>query len=76
MKKCLATCLELNTPCPIDECRNWMNYPKEYNCVLETVRSNGSLTIREVADRLNVSFVRIKQIEDKALKKISHLLKD
>ena len=32
------------------------------------------MTLREVADRIGVSFVRIKQIEDKALKKIGHLL--
>tara|TARA_B100000287_G_scaffold373736_1_gene373093 strand:- start:566 stop:706 length:141 start_codon:yes stop_codon:yes gene_type:complete len=43
---------------------------------LETVDKHGALTLREVADRLGVSFVRIKQIEDKALKKIGLLLKD
>jgi len=41
------------------------------NCVNETVTNNGALTLREVAKRLNVSFVRVKQIEDKALKKLT-----
>jgi DNA-directed RNA polymerase sigma subunit (sigma70/sigma32) len=30
----------------------------------------GNMTLREVADRLGVSFVRIKQIEEKALNKL------
>ncbi len=76
MKKCLSTCQELDVDCPIEECRYWISFPKDRNCTLETVEKHGSLTLREVADRLGVSFVRIKQIEDKALKKIGLLLKD
>jgi len=76
MRKCLQTCKELNVTCPIKECRYWLDYPLENNCVLETVRVNGSMSLRECADRLDISFVRVKQIQDKALKKISLLLKD
>jgi hypothetical protein len=76
MKNCLATCQKLNVECPIEECRYWISYPQDRNCSLETVDKHGALTLREVADRLGVSFVRIKQIEDKALKKIGLLLKD
>ena len=36
----------------------------------KAVEKNGSMTLREVADRMNVSFVRIKQIQDKALEKM------
>ena len=74
MKKCLQTCKSLNVPCPIEECRNWIEYPAELNCMLESIRINGCMTLREVGDRIGLSFVRVKQIEDKTLKKISHLL--
>ena len=70
MKECLKKCKKANSPCQVSDCRMWIKFEKEYNCALETVDKNGSLTLREVADRLGVSFVRIKQIEEAALKKI------
>mgnify|MGYP001310455350 CR=1 FL=1 len=76
MKKCLDTCRKLNIECPIQNCRYWIDYPSEINCSLETVNINSQMTFRQVADRLGISFVRVKQIQDKALKKISHLLKE
>ena len=75
MKKCLQTCKELSVSCPVSECRNWIDYQPEFNCVLEAVSRNDNMTLRECSKRLGVSFVRVKQIEDVALKKISHLLK-
>ena len=75
MKKCLQTCKELEVSCPVKDCRNWIDYPSEFNCVLETVDRNDNMTLRECSKRLGLSFVRVKQIEDVALKKISHLLK-
>ena len=74
MRKCLQTCKELNVSCPIKECRYWISHTPENNCTFEAVKQNGNMTLREVAERLNISFVRVKQIQDKALKKISHLL--
>ena len=76
MKKCLSTCKQMNVSCPINECRYWIDYPSEFNCTFESVSANGYMTLRECAERLGISFVRVKQIEDKALKKISHLLKE
>ena len=75
MKECLSACKRLDVNCPVVECRNWINFPKEKNCLLESVNINGPLTLRQTADRLKISFVRVKQIEDKALKKISHFFK-
>ena len=63
MKKCLQTCKELETACPINECRYWVNYPQDSNCTFETIEKYGNLTLREVADRLDLSYVRIKQIK-------------
>ena len=76
MKNCLQTCKKLNVACPIKECRYWISYEQEHNCTFETVEQNGALTLREAAERLDISFVRVKQIQDSALKKIGHLLKD
>lgn len=76
-KQCLNTCLKLEVSCPNQDCRNWMNYEEEYNCVLYAVdnaeRNNKELTLREVAKRLGCSFVRVKQIEDEALIKLNAL---
>ena len=76
MKPCLLTCRKLNIACPIQECRYWIDYSTEKNCTLESISLNGSMTLRESAERLGISYVRVKQIQDKALKKISHLLKE
>tara|TARA_R100000008_G_C3537435_1_gene142841 strand:+ start:331 stop:513 length:183 start_codon:yes stop_codon:yes gene_type:complete len=48
----------------------WIDYEEDLNCTLITVRKHGNLTLREVAVREGVSFVRIKQIEQKALEKL------
>ena len=71
--KCIKKCRKQKSPCGEKKCRLWIDFKGDLNCTLETVERNGSLTLREVADRLGVSFVRIKQIEDKALKKLSKI---
>jgi len=74
MRRCLQTCKELDVACPVAECRHWVMYPEDNNCTFEAINKNGNMTLREAAKRLHISFVRVKQIEDAALKKISHLL--
>lgn len=69
---CLQTCKKLDVPCPVEECRSWISYPQEFNCVHESIDVNGAMTLREAAERLNISYVRVKQIQDKAMKKIGH----
>ena len=66
--KCLEICRKNSKPCQNKECRLWVDYGPDLNCVSETVSNHGALTLREVAKRLNVSFVRVKQIEDKEIK--------
>jgi len=68
--KCLEECIAKKQACTQKECRLWINFKEEYNCIGETVRRNGKLTLRDVAKRMGVSFVRIKQIQDAAIKKI------
>tara|TARA_R100000700_G_C3123759_1_gene111696 strand:+ start:366 stop:608 length:243 start_codon:yes stop_codon:yes gene_type:complete len=70
MISCCESCVSNDVGCPIEECRYWINYEEDLNCTLIAVDNNGPMTLREIADRMDVSFVRIKQIQDKALKKI------
>ena len=76
MKECAKRCEELHTSCPCEECRLWIDYPEDLNCTLHAVENKhtGELTLREVADRLGISFVRVKQIQDQASRKVVKLL--
>ena len=73
MKKCLQTCRNLGVSCPVKDCRYWVSYKEDYNCMFDSIEKNGNMTLREVAKRLDLSFVGIKQIEDSTIKKIGHL---
>ena len=76
MRECAKRCEELNTSCPRQECRLWIDHDEDLNCTLHAVENNhtGELTLREVADRMGISFVRVKQIQDKAARKVVKLL--
>ena len=74
MRRCLETCKKLKVGCPVEECRFWIKYEEENNCMFESLEANGSMTLREVGERLGISFVRVKQIEAATLKKISRLI--
>ena len=67
---CTRKCVELHVECPHNDCKHWVDYPKENNCSLLSINHNGSMTLRQIAERLHLSFARIKQIETKALNKI------
>lgn len=68
--ECDELCEANKEPCDKKECRHWIDYKDDLNCTLICARQNGPLTLREVSKRLNVSFVRVQQIEQNALKKI------
>lgn len=72
MNKCVD---KIGKICENKECRQWIDYPEDDNCVLVAVEKNGRMTLRECAKRLGVSYVRVKQIEDKALKKLEKKLR-
>jgi hypothetical protein len=72
--KCLETCREKEVTCPNKDCRAWIKSAKEYNCIFEVIDKKGPLTLREAAWRLGISFVRVKQIEDAAIKKIRRIV--
>ena len=67
---CSKACLRCDVSCPVNDCRQWIDYEEDHNCAAIAVGKNGSMSLREIAERMQVSFVRIKQIEDKALIKL------
>ena len=70
--KCYKQCESATESCKEKGCRLWIDYENDLNCTMVAVNNHpeGNMTLREVADRLGVSFVRIKQIEEKALNKL------
>tara|TARA_R100001591_G_scaffold48391_1_gene59107 strand:+ start:201 stop:470 length:270 start_codon:yes stop_codon:yes gene_type:complete len=70
--KCFKQCELANKSCKEKGCRLWIDYEDDLNCTMLAVNNHpaGNMTLREVADRIGVSFVRIKQIEEKALNKL------
>ena len=69
---CSRECMEKEKSCKKIDCRHFINYEQEYNCCLVSIYENGPMTLREIGDRIGVSFARIKQIESAALKKIKN----
>ena len=67
MKSCAKKCMIEGEECQQRDCRLWIDYPNDLNCTLIAVNKNGPMTLREVAERLGVSFVRVKQIEAEIL---------
>ena len=70
MKKCFEICKSKEVLCDKKECRLWINFEEDLNCTVIAVDKNGEMTLRETAERLGISFVRVKQIQDLALKKL------
>ena len=69
MKSCCNCCIVNDVGCPIEDCRHWIDYEDDLNCSLIAVEKHGTMTLREVSDRMGITFVRVKQIQDKSLKK-------
>ena len=70
MRECAKSLLEYNVSCPCKECRLWIDYPDEHNCSLISIYEHGPMTLRQVAERLGISFARVKQLESRALEKL------
>ena len=69
MKSCCNCCIVNDVGCPIEDCRHWIDYEDDLICSLIAVEKHGTMTLREVSDRMGITFVRVKQIQDKSLKK-------
>jgi DNA-directed RNA polymerase specialized sigma subunit len=75
MKDCAIKCMDNATPCENKECRQWINFSKEQNCTLISIYINGPMTLRQISERMGISFARVKQIELRALKKLNNYVK-
>lgn len=75
MKKCVEKCMTLKVSCPNQECRMWIDSEKNLNCCNVAIDNNGEMDLRQIGEILGISFVRVKQIQDKAIQKISPHLK-
>lgn len=70
--QCSRVCLKTQKRCTQIDCKHFIDYKDEYNCSLISINKNGRMTLREVGDRLKISFARVKQIEAAALNKIKN----
>jgi hypothetical protein len=75
LRACSRKCMELKVACPHTDCRLWIDYKDEYNCTLISIHENGPMTLRQVGERLGISFARVKQIETRALEKLKKRVK-
>jgi len=67
---CVELCRSKNSSCENKSCRKWIDYEEDLNCTHIAIDKHGSMTLRSIGKRLKVSFVRIKQIQDRALRKL------
>lgn len=72
---CAKSCLSSGEACKKQECRMWINFEEDQNCSLVSIYQNGRMTLEEVSRRMDISFVRVSQIEKQALKKLSKRIK-
>ena len=71
---CVEEKLKGNFACSKSSCDYWIDYEEDLNCTFVCAEKNGPLTLRETAERMGVSYVRIQQIEQRALKKMEKFL--
>jgi len=72
---CANKCVKSKSICNKKDCRMWIDYGEDVNCSLVSIYTNGAMTLEEVAKRMDLSFVRISQIEKQAIKKLSKRIK-
>tara|TARA_Y100000034_G_C6747385_1_gene332007 strand:- start:403 stop:639 length:237 start_codon:yes stop_codon:yes gene_type:complete len=75
MRECAKSLIKYNVDCPCKDCRLWIDFEEDLNCTLIAIDKNKCLTLREVADRIGTSYVRVKQIQDAAHGKMLKRLK-
>lgn len=78
LRICSRSCMSKGVNCEQRDCRLWVDHKEDFNCCLISIYENGNMTLRQIGERLGISFARVKQIETEALRKIrkSPLLND
>jgi hypothetical protein len=69
--KCYDECKINKKCCEVKDCRLWIDFPEDLNCTEIAVQKSGEMVLRKVAERLQLTSSRIKQIESKALANVS-----
>lgn len=69
---CSRLCRIKDVSCPHSECKHWIDFKEDKNCCLIAIYEHGPMTLRKIAERIGLSFARVKQIETAALKKIKN----
>ena len=67
---CSKECMRDKKSCAKSSCRMWIDYDKDQNCSLVSIYHNGKMTLEEVAKRMQISLVRVSQIEKEAMRKL------
>ena len=75
MTDCKKILEEESEICSCQGCSLWIEYEEDCNCINVSIKKHGRLTLQQVGHRLGVSHVRIKQIQDRALKKIKNKIR-
>jgi len=74
MIECAEQCIALDIACPIKDCRCWIDYKDDLNCVNIAIKNNGAMKLREIAERLDLTPARVQQIEKGVLIKLKKLM--
>ncbi len=78
LPECAKKCKLSGIGCPNTDCRQWIDYEKENNCCLVSIEEKGKdgsdkgLTLHECAERLQINYLKVRQIEINALRKLSN----
>ena len=70
LRGCSRKCMEKKVTCGERECKFYIEHPEDYNCCLVAIYEHGPMTLRQIGERLGISFARVKQIETIALRKM------
>ena len=75
LPSCASCKIKSQDTCTEEGCRYWIDYGEDFNCSLVSIYTNGPMSLMEVAKRMNLSFVRISQIEKQAIAKMFKRIK-
>ena len=62
-------------PRPYKSCRYYIDSEVDQNCVFVAIEKNGSMTLRQIAKVENISHVRVRVIQNKAINKPMPVIK-
>lgn len=76
MNKCSKIYEKEDEICNEQECKFWIDFEQECNCMNVSIKRNGNMTLDQIGLRMGISHVRVKQIQDRAMNKIKKSFQD